>query len=138
MAILSIWYRIWSSARFKHLETQRGGDLRQPPQAIAGRRKAEVFVALCSTDFIQHVVSLDYALAVDHVRPQVAIMITKHLRLTEPVASILTCVWGCQQRFLFLDNSILPDPLQVQSSAPQTDAWGVLAYHDCPCQAVSC
>ena len=58
IAVMSIWYRVWSGSHFKSAQCQQWLRGWLPAQAVGGRRGGEVYDALCQLDFHQHAISL--------------------------------------------------------------------------------
>lgn len=127
ISVMSIWYRAWSSSRFRQGSTQKWISEWLPKAAVAGKKGAEVWDALLELDFSKHVISLDFKLAFDHVHPQLACAILKQLGIDKHIVGILQEVWSNQKRWLFLDNCIYPQNFTVGTSIPQGDCWSILA-----------
>ena len=127
IAVMSIWYRLWSGSQFKSVNCQQWFHRWLPPQAIGGRQGGEVYDALCQLDFDQYAVSLDFSLAFDHVHPRLVLSLFEALGMNRGLLQILEQVWCNQQRFLTLDDQILPRPDHVETSIPQGDSFSLMA-----------
>ncbi len=125
--MLSIWYRAWSSSRFRQGPTQKWISSWLPKEAVAGKKGAEVWGALLELDFSNHVISLNFRLAFDHVHPKLACAILNQLGIDKNILGIWQEVWSNQERWLFLDNCLRPQKFTVGTSIPQGDNWSILA-----------
>ena len=127
IAVMSIWYRLWSASKFKSLQYQQWFRHWLPPQAVGGKKGGEVYDALCQLDFHQHTISLDFRHAFDTVHPKLALGIFAALGMGRQTINMLEAVWCHQLRYMALDSEFLTTPLQVGSSVPQGDSFSLMA-----------
>ena len=127
IAVMSIWYRIWSASQFRSIPCQRWFRSCVPTQALGGRKGGEVYDALCQLNSIQHVISLGCSLAFDRVHPRLALGLFAALGMNTHIVQVLENVWCAQKRFLTLDDQVQASPQLVNSSIPQGDSFSLMA-----------
>ena len=83
ICILSVWFRIHASPRFKSTSVQRWLDTWWPAEAYGGRRCKSIDDALLQIQYHaeqrKYIGAFDYSLAFDMVDPKIALEIFKHL-----------------------------------------------------------
>ena len=137
LAIFSVWY--WASSRLQCQECQSWINTWWPDAAIGGKKGMEIYHALiplitaAASD--EYLVSLDFSLAFDHCRPDLALHVLKTLKLPSFMVTMLFDQWSNQQRFISFQNFVLPEPEHVSSSLPQGDPCSLIAMVATLCPA---
>ena len=131
ICILSVWFRIHASARFKSTSVQRWLDTWWPAEAYGGRRCKSIDDALLQIQYHaeqgKYIGAFDYSLAFDMVDPKIALEIFKHLDMPPGWSRLLNGLWTNQHRLVQYDQECSPSCENVTRSLPQGDPWSMAA-----------
>ena len=140
LALFSVWYRLWSSVRLQHDDTQAWISSWWPDVATGGKKGQEIYHALIPLIHAaaqhQYLISLDFSLAFDYCDPRTAIHVLRKLRMPEFMCRMLLAQWTNQRRYVSFQNFYLPEPEHVSRSLPQGDPWSLLAMVAVLCPAM--
>ena len=130
VSILSTWYRLHATARWRSPSVQTWIDSWWPSTAFGGRKGKSIHdaldVILSSADNGQFVGAFDYSLAFDMAEPSLAIYVLKRVGMPSHWAHLLLSLWSQQRRYLQFAGETLPDLQTVRHSLPQGDPWSLI------------
>ena len=104
VAILSVWWRLWGSARVRTTQVKAWTTTWLPAEAHGGKPACEVLDAVLPllerTDDDEYLGSFDYSLAFDFTHPRMALDLFKHFGLPPGILGMLQGVWCDQVGYL--------------------------------------
>ena len=131
ICILSVWFRIFASARWKSPSTQNWVSKWWPANAFGGRKNFSIMDALQhilnAAESDQYIAALDYSLAFDCTDPEIAMFVFQHKGMPPGWLGILESMWLHQKRTLQYAQECLPQQQHVSHSLPQGDPWSMAA-----------
>ena len=131
ISIMSVWFRIFASARWKSPSTQNWVSQWWPENAFGGRKNRSIMDALQhilnAAESDQFIAALDFSLAFDCTDPKLAIFVFQHKGMPQGWLGILESMWLHQKRTLQYAQECLPQQQHVSHSLPQGDPWSMAA-----------
>ena len=125
ISVLSVWYRIHATARWRSPSVQAWISRWWPATAFGGRRGLSINDALDkildAAETGRYIGAYDYSLAFDTVDPALALYVFRRVGLPASWGNYLASTWKHQQRYLQSAGQTLPEPSLVQHSLPQGD-----------------
>ena len=127
VSILSVWWRIYISARLKTQSAQVWYQSQLQNSQHGGRRKRDCLSALvplleANANKGHFIASLDLAQAFDRLTPQRAIVTLLKFGFPSKLASGIRRIWQSQVRVLHCQGQSNPKKQHIMSSIPQGDA----------------
>eukprot|EP00434_Breviolum_minutum_P030506 symbB.v1.2.026978.t1/scaffold2687.1/size73039/8 len=123
---MSIWWRIFITARLQTEEAQTWCNQQLAPQQFGCRRKRDALsavVALTEAQTKGHfLATLDLSQAFDRIRPQRALDTLKHYGFPQKLAAAVAGLWFNQQRILMWNQCCRQSITVVNASIPQGDS----------------
>jgi len=131
ISVLSVWFRIFASARWNSVETQRWVASWWPREAFGGRKRVSIAQALhhilLDAENDRFLAAFDYSLAFDMTDPALVLHVFQHKGMPKSWLRVLSSVWLNQRRLLQYGNECLDRAVAVQHSLPQGDPWAMAA-----------
>ena len=131
VSISSLFWRLYTKARFQRPETQAWIKRMLPANVYGGVPGKGVQDAAGQLLKAAHegcyIATLDLEKAFDRTSPKLKIHIMKRLGLCKRLATLLLNVWEGQVRHLQLLGETLPGGVLVKDLLPQGDSWSMLA-----------
>ena len=126
IAVMSCFYRIFSSAWVRNAQTQTWIVANLHPNVSYGRNSpgADLLAQNLQDHYAVHagcIASLDWKQAFDHISPKISTEMMKLLNFNPQLAAILSQVWGGQQRHLEFEGHVFPQKLNASKALPQGD-----------------
>ena len=131
ISVLSIWFRIYASARRHSVDAQQWIESWWPENAFGGRKHISttnaIFQILQDAEANRYVAAFDYSLAFDMTDPNLVLRIFAHKGMPAGWSNILKSIWTDQRRLLIYGTECLDSMVEVSHSLPQGDPWAMAA-----------